>query len=211
MLICAGSRKFLKSCFQCRSLSASDFNSDTREFALSKPRNTSWTYSKAAYCRILVGISFVDVRSPSICCLNFLGCIVAHDNSLNSLIWLQIPESAVHTAFKSRNSSNTGSSRVWRVNSRSSASFARQTRSYSSCTRLSFPSKMLIVLMALSARILPWTGRVCSHSWSMSLILFSTILSSATIFNWSPARDRVPLQALYKTNKYMASYRAVLG
>lgn len=156
-------------------------------FDLRSPFRTSWTYSKAAYCLILVGMSLVELKRPSICCLNFLGCTVAHDISRSSFIWLHIPESAVHTALRSRNSSNTGSKRVCRVSSRSRASLARQTRSYSSLTRLSFPSNTFMAFIAVSARMLPCTGRVCSHSCKISAILFSTILSSATIFSWSPA------------------------
>ena len=111
-LICEGSRKTLNNCFQCLSFKASDFKSDMIELDFKSPLRTSWTYSKAAYCRMRVGMSLVEDNSPSICCLNFRGCTVAHDISRSSPIWLQTPESAVQTALRSFNSSKTGSKRV---------------------------------------------------------------------------------------------------
>src|ERR1700753_1265574 len=52
-----GTLSALKSCFQCLSFKASDLRSEMRMFDFKRERSVSCTYSKAAYCRILVGIS----------------------------------------------------------------------------------------------------------------------------------------------------------
>src|ERR1041384_5388455 len=100
-----GTFNALKSCFQWRSFIASDLRSEIIELLLRSTRSVSCTYSNAAYCLILVGISLVDANSPSSVCLSFLGWTELQLVSRRSLIWVHTPDKAVHTDFKSRSSS----------------------------------------------------------------------------------------------------------
>ena len=144
-------------------------------------RRTCCICSKAAYCRIRLGISLVILIRPSNDERSFRACTLLHKVSLRSFMLFQIVDRAAQTDIKSWTSSSTVDNELSAEPGRSSASFAFATISESEHKLVSRLSKDVKIDDASCGSIFPEIGFSSFHCATTSPIFLLTTLSSAKI------------------------------
>ena len=173
--------KALKIFCQCLSLIASDFRSDNNGLILRCWRRTFWICSKAAYCRIRLGISLVILMRLSIDWRSFLVWTLVQSISRRSFKLFQIVDKAAHTDMKSWTSSKIAGNDDSALAGKSKASLAFETISNSDWRPSKRDWNELSVREASSGGMVPDTGFSSFHCTIISLILSPMTLSSAVI------------------------------
>ena len=150
-------------------------------------RSVVWTCSNAAYWRRRAGRSLSSASWASRRVRTLRGATADHMVSESSWMPCHTLVSSTQTPLRSRSSSSSGCTRSSPDSSRLSASLARATCAYSSCSRVKRPSKAASAACAASGLRSPCTGLRCSHSAATSRMRPSMAAASCTIFSCTVA------------------------